>query len=104
ADPPAGSAAVPLPHADPRPVRGGRLGAPRRGCARHVRLERRGFDPGALRFTIVVMDHEETVCPNCQKVTKTVVGGCPNCGCPKEESAYFPPEVAASESWFDDLP
>jgi hypothetical protein len=50
------------------------------------------------------MDHEETVCPNCQKVTKTVVGGCPNCGCPKEESAYFPPEVAASESWFDDLP
>jgi hypothetical protein len=50
------------------------------------------------------MDHEETVCPNCQKVTKTILGGCPNCGGPKEEPVYFPPQVAASGSWFDDLP
>ena len=49
------------------------------------------------------MDHEETVCPNCQRVTKTVVGGCPNCGGAKEEPVYFPPQVAASEAWFDDL-
>jgi len=49
------------------------------------------------------MDHEESLCPNCQKVTKTVVGGCPNCGGPKEEPVYFPPEVASSGSWFDDL-
>ena len=50
------------------------------------------------------MDHEETICPCCQKVTKTVVGGCPNCGGAKEEPVYFPPQVAASASWFDDLP
>jgi hypothetical protein len=50
------------------------------------------------------MDHEESVCPNCQRVTRTIVGGCPNCGGPKEEPVYFPPQVAASGSWFDDLP
>lgn len=47
------------------------------------------------------MSKEETLCPQCGKVTRTILGGCPNCGGPKENPVYFPPRRASGGFLFD---
>jgi hypothetical protein len=45
------------------------------------------------------------MCAHCGKRTRTIAGGCPNCGKPKEDAAPPPPAAKArGGSWLDDLP
>jgi|SRR3954452_17894750 len=50
------------------------------------------------------MATEETLCPHCGKTTRTILGGCPECGGPKENPVYFEPRVAPGGRWRDDFP
>lgn len=47
---------------------------------------------------------KETLCPHCGKQTRTILGGCPECGGPKENPVYFEPRIERGGSWLDDLP
>jgi hypothetical protein len=47
---------------------------------------------------------DETLCPHCERMTRTILGGCPNCGGPKENPVYFEPQIAPGGSWLDDFP
>jgi hypothetical protein len=46
----------------------------------------------------------ETLCPHRQNMTRTILGGCPNCGGPKENPRHFEPQVQRGGSWLDDVP
>jgi len=48
------------------------------------------------------MATEESLCPHCGKTTHTIIGGCPECGGPKENPVYFEPRVAPGGRWGDD--
>ena len=37
-------------------------------------------------------------------MTRTILGGCPECGGPKENPVYFEPRIARGGSWLDDVP
>jgi hypothetical protein len=47
---------------------------------------------------------EETLCPHCDRETRTIMGGCPECGYGKEPVRNLEPRRAARSPWRYDMP
>ena len=65
---------------------------------------RENLPPAVPRNMLTSVAEDETLCPHCERMTRTILGGCPNCGGPKENPVYFEPQVASCGSWLDDVP